>query len=83
MIKQTAEERGQEMMCISMNKIPPLAYKFAQKVVGEIGCCGKVMLTCWIVYAQCVEGLKCKDPLYKASKEDKKWFKENSEENKL
>ena len=73
----TAEERGQEMMLIPMDKLPEIAIEFAKKLSNEVGFCAEVLLTSWTVYAQCVEGLPCTDPLYKASGRDKKWFEEN------
>ena len=72
---KTAEERGMEMMGIKMNELPNLAYKFFQHLSSEVGVCGEVYLTAWIVYAQEVEGLECTDSLYKSRPIDKEWFK--------
>ena len=73
----TAEERGSEMMKVPMNTLPPLALAFCKQRCSELGGCGEVFLTSWIVYAQEIEGLRCKNKLYKSSKADKKWFTDN------
>jgi len=65
-----------EMMEIPMNQLPELAVDFLRKTSKEVGYCGEVCLTCFAAYAQCVENLPCEDDLYKASKEDRAWFKE-------
>jgi hypothetical protein len=73
----TAEERGQEMMSIKMNELPPKALEFAKKLCKEVGMCGETLLTAWTIYAQCVENLPCSDDLYKARPCDIEWFNEN------
>jgi hypothetical protein len=74
----TAQERGMEMMSIPMGKLPPLAVEFAKQLCNKVGMCMEVLLTAWTVYAQCVEGLTCDDPLYTASPEDRAWFAERT-----
>lgn len=71
----TAEDRGREMMMTPMCELPPIALDFANLLRREQGMCGKVLLTAWIVYAQCVENLPCTDDLYRAKKRDIEWFK--------
>ncbi len=71
---KTAMERAQEMMLIPMGQLPPLALEFAKYTCNRIGMCGEVLLTCWSVYAQLVEKLKCDNSLYIARDEDKEWF---------
>ena len=71
---KTAEERGMEMMHIPMGQLPPLALEFAEMLCKQVGKCGEVLLTAWITYAQCVEGLKCTDSLYKAGLSEFEWF---------
>ena len=66
--------RAQEMMGIPMGKLPPLAIEFAKHTCRRVGMCGEVLLTCWAVYAQLVEGLKCDDDFYSIRQEDKEWF---------
>lgn len=78
---KTAEERGMEMMLIPMNQLPPLALKFGRHLCKQVGMCGEVLLTAWTVYAQCVEGLECKDALYQARPVDIEWFKNNEGDN--
>ena len=73
--KMTAEERGQQMMGIPINQLPLIAREFAKKKCMEVGMCMEVLLTAWIVYAQCVENLPCEDDLYMARPEDKEWFR--------
>lgn len=69
-----AMKRAQEMMTIPMRKLPPLALEFAEYTCKQVGMCSEVLLTCWAVYAQLVEGLECDDSLYLARTEDKAWF---------
>ena len=67
-----------EMMMIPINQLPPLARKFAKHMISQVGMCMEVLLTCWTVYAQCVEGLECTDVAYKARPVDVEWFNEQS-----
>jgi hypothetical protein len=57
-------------------ELPPLALEFAKRQCNRFGMCGEILLTSWIVYAQCVENLECTNPLYTATPLDKKWFNE-------
>lgn len=75
----TAEKRGQLMMSIPMDQLPPLAVKYAKKFCDEVGAmCAETLLTAWVAYAQCVEGLPCEDEAYKASSETREWFRRMS-----
>lgn len=80
-MNKDAVERGQEMLVMPMNQLPPLAVEFAQKLCNELGGCIEVFLTAYAVYAQCVEGLRCKDSLYKVIPEHKRWFLERGYDN--
>ena len=73
---KTAMERTAELMDTPMNQWPELAIDFLKKTSKEVGFCGEVAVTSAAVYAQCIENLPCEDKLYKASKEDRAWFKE-------
>jgi len=68
--------RTAEMMGTPMGQLPKLAIDFLKKTSKEVGFCGEVCVTCFAAYAQCVEKLPCDDKLYKVSKEDRAWFKE-------
>lgn len=70
-----AVQRGREMLYIPIRDLPPLATKFANYLCNQVGMCLEVYLT---VYAQCVEGLKCDDELYKARREHIYWFLVNN-----
>ncbi len=72
---KTAVERACEMMLIPIRDLPPLAYKFARKLMSEVGMCGETYLTAYAVYAQCIEKLPCDDNLYQARPCDIEWFK--------
>lgn len=71
-----AEERAIQMMSIIQKDLPPLAFAYARKLCMEVGMCGEVYITAFACYAQCVEGLECKDDLYRASPDAVAWFKE-------
>jgi hypothetical protein len=73
-----AEERAAEMMHIKLKDLPPLAFEFARKLCMETGMCGEVYLTAYACYAQCVEGLECKDDLYRAPPSAIAWFRERT-----
>ena len=72
----TAEERGTEMMQIPMGQLPYMAVMFSKHLCSQVGGCMEVMLTAYIVYAQCVEKLECTDDLYKVREEHKDWFRQ-------
>ena len=71
-----AEERGQELLESPYNQMPPAALEYTKYMCHKVGICTETMLSALTAYAQCVEGLECTDPLYKASDEDKEWFNE-------
>jgi hypothetical protein len=73
-IEDPALSRGEEMLYIPMKDLPPLALEFARHLCKQYGMCIETMLTAYTVYAQCVEGLDCKDDLYKARDIDIEWF---------
>lgn len=70
----TAEERGQQMMMIPMNDLPLLATQYAKYMCYRYGMCGETLLTAWMAYAQCIEGLPCTTKPYVASPEAVEWF---------
>lgn len=70
----TAEQRGMEMMQVTMGQLPPLALEFAKHLCARVGMCMEVLLTAWTVYAQEVEGLEATDELYISSQEHRTWF---------
>lgn len=72
----SAEQRGMQMMSVPIKDLPPVAVDFCHKLCRELGGCLEVYLTAWTVYAQCVEGLKCSDDLYKARDVDVAWFRD-------
>lgn len=74
-MRQTAEQRGAAMMRTPLGELPSLAVEFARAQCQRLGGCGEVLLTSWIVYAQCVEGLVCHTALYRSSREDWEWFR--------
>jgi hypothetical protein len=76
-------EKAAEMMGTPMGDLPELAIEFLRKTSKEVGFCGEVCLTCFAVYAQCVEHLPCEDKLYKARKEDRAWFKEQKKKGSI
>lgn len=73
-IRKTALVRAREMMQCPMGRLPQPAVEFAKYTCAKVGVCSEVLLTCWAIYAQIVEGLPCDDELYKAQAEDKEWF---------
>jgi len=72
---KAALERSMEMMYIPIKDLPPLAREFANKLCREVGMCMETLITAYAVYAQCVEGLPCRDSLYAARNIDYEWFK--------
>lgn len=74
--KMDAVDRGWQMMETPMKDLPDLANQFRNHLVRQVGLCMEVCLTAYAVYAQCVEGLECKDDLYAARLEDRQWFRD-------
>ncbi len=69
--KKTAEERMTEFYNSSWKNIPAMAVEFVQYYSKQYGFCGEVCLTAFSAYAQVVEKLPCKNPLYKVLRKDK------------
>ena len=70
LVKKDALDRAHEMMDIPIKDLPDLAVEFCRYHYKE------KLLLIFAVYAQCIEKLPCKDDRYKATKEDREWFKE-------
>ncbi len=87
--KMDALDRSLQLMRLPMYKLPPLALGFARFLGRRSGgICMEVLITAYAVYAQMVEGLPCKDDLYRVRDIDKAWFIERghtgkSEEEKI
>lgn len=69
-----AVERAQQLLNVKRSELPELARDYSYQLCGEHGWCIEVMLTAFAYYAQCVEGLLCKDPAYYPSPTAKQWF---------
>lgn len=74
--KMDAVDRGWQLMEVPVKDLPDLANQFRNHLARQVGICMEVCLTAYAVYAQCVEGLECKDDLYIARLEDRQWFRD-------
>ena len=70
-----AVDRAIGLMAVPLRDLPPLATAFRQHLAMKVGMCMETCITAYAVYAQCVEGLACDDPLYLARSEDHEWFR--------
>ncbi len=71
----TADERGQQLMRVPMNQLPPVALNYARHLCQKYGACCEVYLTAYVQYANVVEGLEIEDDGYKpVMPEDIQWF---------
>ena len=75
-----AVERGMELMTTKGRDLPLLAREFVPVLAREAGgICMEVVLTAYVVYAQCVDGLPCDDDLYMAHPNHREWFAKAAE----
>lgn len=81
-VPQTAEERGMKLFAMPMPDTPQLAKDFAKHLVltRRTSAPGSTYRTAFVVYAQCVEGLACTDPVYLARECDREWFEKQQAE---
>lgn len=73
----TAVERATELAMMPMKDLPGPALEYARHLCSKWGMCGETFITAYAHYAQCMEGLECDDPLYRADALAAKWFAEH------
>lgn len=78
--RSDAVRRAQEMLSTPASELPDIALAFRDKMWGEHGMCMEVALTAFAAYAQCVEGLPCRDEAYLASPTAQQWFESQHQE---